>query len=323
MRLLLLRKVSLLEKEKNKKESDVRGDSEFSGSYTSAIEGGQLIEAKIKEKSETQTDDEVAEGEVNITEETQPFELKDNSEKNEENVRKSTLTEAGRKARKEVIRREQDYRRSWLTTLRKLQWSEQKLERLDEEESKGRVEATLLRMTLERVRKQAIAEQGRIEDARKDVGRWPNGAKILPSDEEWTPDPGQTRIVSPEDEKEEREWLGLLCQEVKDEIQLQGGVSKVRGLLGEINRDEIEEAFAIPREFRGCIYEKFYEKLELIQDTISLGFATASPQCGERSTKIDEEFNLEEGTSRADQNLHRRGTKISAEMINLLNQFGL
>ena len=108
---------------------------------------------------------------------------------------------------KKATAEEQECRRSWTTTIRKLQWSEEKLQKLKEEESKGRVEATLLRMTLERIREQSLDDQERIKKAHKNLGRWPNGEKILPSeendDEEWTPDPGQTKVVSPEDEEEE------------------------------------------------------------------------------------------------------------------------
>ena len=87
------------------------------------------------------------------------------------------------------------------------------------------------------------------------------------------------RVVSPEDEKEEREWLGLLCQKVKDEVQLLAEVSEIRESLGQVIRSKVEEAFTIPYEFKGCIYDNFYEKLKLTQDAISIGSASTSAQC--------------------------------------------
>ena len=266
-------------KDKSKEKLEIWGDDKFTESSTNVTEEVLIVEVRIKEKSGTQIDDEVTRDEISIVKEIQPSKLEDDSEKEVGNAKRSTVAEVGQRAKKGDVKRVQDHQRSRLTTFRKMKWCEQKLEQLDEDESKGRARATLLRLILERVRNQAVNEQARFEEFHKVTGEGADDAKIQSSDEEWTPGPGQTQVVSPEDEKEEREWLGLLCQKIKDEVQLLAEVSEIRESLGEVIRNKIEEAFVIPSEFKGCIYDNFYEKLKPTQNAISIGSASTSAQC--------------------------------------------
>ena len=263
-------------KDKSKEKLETWDDNKFIESSINATEEVLIVEVRTKEKSGTQIDDEVTGDEISIVDEIQPSKHEDDSEKEVGKAKRSNVAEVGQRSKKGDVKRVQNYRRSRLTTFRKMKWCEEKLKQLDEDEFRGKTKATLLRLVLERVRKQAMTEQNRFEELRKVTKEGADDAKIQSGDEEWTPGPGQTRVVSPDDEEEEREWLGLLCQKIKDEVQLLAEVSAIRESLGEVIRNKIEEAFTIPYEFKGCIYDNFYEKLKLTQDAISIGSASTS-----------------------------------------------